>query len=168
MTDNGPKHSLATWVHTASVTEHRNPTGDDTPAAAAASSVIAPATIAHPEPDRVLAPSHRRPPRRGNLTPIQPDRLLTLQHAHSTPPKIEVLQRSVESSQCLNHTVPNRLCAGSLKCTCLRDTLARTPSSARHLCEWSTIGTAEQDVGHHHPWWQRREPCDHPTHIVSR
>ena len=46
---------------------HRNPTGDGTPAPLAASSVIAPAATAAPTP--VLPPSHRRLSRRGNLTP---------------------------------------------------------------------------------------------------
>ena len=64
------------------------PTGDDTPASTAASSVFSPTSDRRPEPDPVLAPRHRRPARRRDLPPIQLHLPLPLPHRrHRTPPR---------------------------------------------------------------------------------
>lgn len=78
---------------------HRVPTACDTPIPTAASSELIPLGDRCPEPNPILTPRDCWPSRRRHLTLIQPNRPLLPPNTHVNTSAIEVLRRSVESTQ---------------------------------------------------------------------
>jgi putative transposase len=87
------------WIHAASMAEPTEP--DRRRHAGFGRGVLGhhPRSNGRPEPDPVLPPGHRRPSRRGNLTPIATNLQLSLPVPVAHLRKIEVLRRPVESAQ---------------------------------------------------------------------
>jgi hypothetical protein len=69
-----------------------------------------------PEPDPILSPGHRRPPRRGNLAPVLTDLLLPLDNTHAPPPLTRCCDDQLKSAHVVGHSLPAQFHTGEQGC----------------------------------------------------